>query len=163
MKTEKPAITPIEVVIIGILGFIVLAIAGYMAYYFLSSEVSIAPVVDPIADKASWQTVDIREFYKNPIKYDGQQLHYIATVLTITESDGIATIQIDVPIPGADSFSITLDSIFVKYKGDTTGIYVDSVIEVWGYADGIEEYKNVMGADMAAPILRAKYLNLVGQ
>lgn len=106
-----------------------------------------------VAEKSNWDTIDIRDLVKDPEKYKTKRVAYSGQVFNIEESRGTYTMQIWVT--GGNQ----REAVIVTHAGDSTGIYKDSFVRVYGVVFGAISGKNAFGGTISQPGILAVYVD----
>ena len=106
-----------------------------------------------VAEKSNWGTIDIRDLVKDPEKYKTKRVAYSGQVFNIEESRGTYTMQIWVT--GGNQ----REAVIVTHAGDSTGIYKDSFVRVYGVVFGAISGKNALGGTISQPGILAVYVD----
>ncbi|MDI3341194.1 MAG: hypothetical protein QJR03_11765 [Sphaerobacter sp.] len=101
--------------------------------------------------------VDVRELYKNVMKYYDWKLYYEGEVLSIFSNSDGTLLQLKVWY-GAGF--LDYEVIIVTYDAavDTTGIYEDSRVAIWGRPLMMFTITNAYGGKVDQPLLAGDYL-----
>lgn len=106
-----------------------------------------------VSEKSNWGTIDIRDLVKDPEKYKTKRVAYSGQVFNIEESRGTYTMQIWVT--GGNQ----REAVIVTHAGDSTGIYKDSFVRVYGVVFGAISGKNALGGTISQPGILAVYVD----
>jgi len=130
--------------------------------YQSTQQITSAPVravATPMTKAANIITsataVPYKELARYPEKYKGQPIKIKGKVSQVISKFGGSDLRM---FTGQSKYSDDLwfeDDIYVDYKAPNERILEDDIITVYGYADGIQEYTTVLGAQRAIPKIKA--------
>jgi hypothetical protein len=99
----------------------------------------------------------VRDLYKNIAQYHDWKLTYAGTVLTISSDTSGTLVQVTVSYgPGALDTKV-IDVIY-DTTVDTTGIYEDTNVVVWGRPINMFTITNVYGGKVDQPLLAGDFI-----
>lgn len=106
-----------------------------------------------VAEKQTWNTVDVRDLIKDPEKYKTKRVAYSGQVFNIEESRGLVVMQIWVMAGGQR------EAIIVSHVGDSTGIYKGTNVKIYGVVSGAISGTNAFGGEVSQPHVLAAYVD----
>lgn len=118
---------------------------------------TVAPTVDVIADKKTYEVVDVRNLKKSPDNYRDQKITLRGQVFTIQETDGNTAMQIWVSYPGAST--VDREAVIVGFIGSLPELYEKDQVVVYGRGAGTFTGKNALGGEITQPLVKADYVD----
>lgn len=104
---------------------------------------------------ASATIVPYEELARYPEKYKGQPVKIKGKVSQVLNSFGGVNLRMFTKQSEYSEDAWYENDIFVDYKSPNERILEKDIITVYGYADGIQEYTTVLGAQRAIPKIKA--------
>lgn len=101
--------------------------------------------------RAEYQWIDYRDLVIRPGNFDGEKIAVEGTVFNMEVDGNFTFLQI--------WLSGSYDAAVVVYQGDTTGLYPDMWVTVYGEGDGTFEGTNAYGGTIIQPIIRADLID----
>ncbi len=103
--------------------------------------------------------VDVRDLDKNVHGYLDWKLHYEGNVLTIQNFESGGTfLQLQVQWPGAGTYDNEVIVVIYSADVDTSGIYEDSRIAIWGRPQKYFEGTNAYGGTIEQALLYGDFV-----
>ncbi|WP_181391323.1 tetratricopeptide repeat protein [Methanospirillum stamsii] len=124
-----------------------------------SISTSKAPVVTPTVNAINIMTaakmISYEELARYPEKYKGQPVKITGKVSQVISGFGSTDLRMFTKQSEYSEDSWFEDDIYVDYKSPNERILEDDIITVYGYADGIQDYTTVLGAERSIPKIKA--------
>ncbi len=121
----------------------------------------VPPTPTPAKLKAQYRgDVDVRELYKNIDRYYDWKLRYTGTVLTIMSDSSGTLVQVRVPY-GGDLLDYKVIDVIYDSTVDTSGIYEDSKVTIWGRPIKMFTITNAYGGQVDQPLLAGDFIERV--
>jgi tetratricopeptide (TPR) repeat protein len=119
------------------------------------SSVSATPKISPTEIMSQAQSVSYEELARYPAKYKGKPIYMRGQVSQVLDSFGGVNLRVFTKESDFSAGSYYENDIFVDYPSPKERILEKDVITIYGYADGIQEYQTVLGAQRSIPKLKA--------
>lgn len=121
------------------------------------------PSPSPISEaqyKASAKTIPYVQLEKDPASLAGTVVTYTGQVIQYDSATTTSHLRINVT---ADGFGGYTDTIWLDVDpAQTTSVFRNTVIQLWGEVVGPYTYTSVSGGQITIPEVRAKYVQVMG-